>query len=156
MKLLKKQLKLHLIPTWVPIVLLIVAFIGFADAMYLTVEHFQNIIPPCTAGGCEIVLSSSYSVIWGIPMALLGAIYYFTLIVLLFLYFDTKKEIFLRIPLILSAIGMICSLWFVFLMIFIIKAFCPYCAVSAFTSTTIFLLSSWSLYSSHYSPQAKE
>jgi uncharacterized membrane protein len=156
MKLLKKQLNLNLIPKFIPVLMLLLAFIGFGDALYLTVEHFNNIIPPCTVGGCEIVLSSSYSVILGIPVSLLGSVYYLLMIIFLVLYLDTKKEVFLRIPLLLSLIGFICSAWFVYLMIFVIKAFCPYCAVSAFTSFSIFALSSWLQYLSHYSSRAQE
>ncbi len=156
MKLLKKQLNLKSIPVWIPVVLLVVALIGFGDALYLTIEHFNNIIPPCTVGGCEIVLSSIYSVIWGIPVSFLGSIYYLFIIISLILYFDTKKEIFLRIPFLLSLIGFLCSTWLVYLMVFVIKAFCPYCIVSAFTSSTIFVLSLWSQYLSHFSSKVQE
>jgi uncharacterized membrane protein len=146
MKRLIQQLNLSTVPKWIPITLLIVAFIGFSDALYLTVEHYQNIIPPCTIGGCETVLTSSYAAIFGIPTALLGSIYYFILIVSLFLFLDFKKEILLRIPIVFSFLGAIASIWFVYLMIFVIKAFCPYCAVSAVTSLIIFCLSLWTRY----------
>ncbi len=146
MKRLVQQLNLNRIPKWVPVLLLIVAFIGFADAVYLTVEHYLNTIPPCTIGGCETVLTSKYSFVFGIPTALLGSIYYLILIIFLFLFIDLKKEMLLRIPIILSFLGAIASLWFVYLMIFVIKSFCPYCAVSAVTSLIIFCFSLWSRY----------
>lgn len=146
MKRLVQQLNISLIPKWIPMLLLLVAFIGFADAVYLTVEHYQNSIPPCSIGGCESVLTSKYAVIFGVPTSLLGSIYYLILIISLFLFIDTKKEIFLRFPIILSLIGAMFSIWFVYLMIFIIKSFCPYCAVSAVTSLAIFCISLWARY----------
>lgn len=146
--LLKTPLQLQRIPKWIPIVLLIVAFIGFADATYLTVEHYQNKIPPCTIGGCESVLTSQYAQVLGMPVSLLGAIYYLIVIISLFLYLDTKKELFLRIPMLLSVFGALASLGFMYVMIFVIKAFCQYCVLSALSSLTIFGFSLWSLCSS--------
>ncbi len=139
--LLKTPLSLQRIPKWIPTVLLIVAFIGFADATYLTVKHFENAIPPCSIGGCESVLTSIYAKIFGIPVALFGAVYYLTLAISLFIFFDTKKEIFLRIPILLSVLGLIATIYFSFLQIFVIKAFCLYCAISALTSFIIFGIS---------------
>lgn len=136
--LLKKPINLQLIPSWVPILILVVALIGFGDATFLTIKHYQNVIPPCTIGGCESVLNSQYAEVLGIPVALFGAIYYLLISLSIFIYLDTKKEIYLRIPLMISFIGLISSIWFTYLQIFVIKAFCPYCAVSALTSFTIF------------------
>lgn len=131
---------------WIPIVLITLAFIGFSDAIYLTVEHFQNKIPPCAIGGCESVLTSSYSQIIGMPVSLLGSIYYFILIILLFIFFDTKKEIFLRLHSIISVFGFIASISFMYIMIFIIKSFCPYCVISASVSIITFLIVIWMQY----------
>lgn len=142
---LTQKLNLNLVPKWVPIFLLIVALIGFADATYLTVEHYLNTIPPCTIGGCETVLTSSYAEIAGIPVSLGGSIYYFFIVLMLFMYMDSKKEIFLRLPLLASVVGFISSLWFMIVMVFVVKAFCPYCVVSALTSTTIFAISIYTL-----------
>lgn len=141
--LLTTPLQLQRIPKWVPLILLAIALVGFADATYLTIEHYQNEIPPCTIGGCESVLTSQYSQIIGIPVSLFGSLYYFVLIVLLFLYLDTKKEIFLRIPVLFSVLGALASLGLMYIMIFVIKAFCQYCVVSALTSISIFCLSLW-------------
>jgi uncharacterized membrane protein len=153
MSLFKRKVNIVLIPKWIPIAIIILAIIGFADAVYLTVEHYNNVIPPCTTGGCETVLSSQYSQFFGLPVSLLGSIYYFFIALLVLIYLDTKKEIFLRIPFIASTIGFLCSAWFVFLMIFILKAFCQYCAISATTSLIIFIISMYSLWLSRYSSQ---
>lgn len=136
-----QKLNLNLLPKWIPILLLIIALVGFSDATYLTVEHYLNKIPPCTIGGCETVLSSPYSKILGIPVSLLGSLYYFVIILSLFTYFDTKKEIFIRLPIFISVLGFVGSIWLITIMSFIIKAFCPYCALSALSSLLIFLIS---------------
>ncbi|MDO8430731.1 MAG: vitamin K epoxide reductase family protein [Candidatus Taylorbacteria bacterium] len=123
--------------------MLILALIGFADAIYITVEHFSGVIPPCAIGGCETVLTSKYSEILGIPVSLLGAIYYFIISLSLFIYFDTKKDIFLKFPLVFSVCGLLASIYFVSLMIFVLKALCLYCALSATTSISIFAISAY-------------
>lgn len=142
MKTLKNLLtrRLSHVPKWVPWSLLLIAFVGFADATYLTVEHYSNEVPPCTLGGCETVLTSSYAVVLGVPVALLGAMYYLTVLISLFMFLDMKKDMFLRVPFVLTVIGVIASLWFVYLQLFVIHAFCPYCAVSGITTTILFVI----------------
>ena len=139
--LLKQKLNNIIIPKWIPIALLFIALIGFSDATYITVNHYMNKIPPCTLSSCETVLNSPYANILGNPVSLFGAIYYLLIIIFVFAYLDTKKEIFLRIPIMLSVIGFIFSLWFMFVMAFIIKAYCQYCIFSALSSAGIFIVS---------------
>ncbi|PYL56778.1 MAG: Vitamin K epoxide reductase, partial [Verrucomicrobia bacterium] len=61
------------------IVAAIVALAGLADATYLSVQAFTGETLSC--GGspdCFRVLGSSYAKVAGIPVALLGALAYFT------------------------------------------------------------------------------
>lgn len=115
-----------------------IALIGFADATYLTISHYMNAIPPCTTGGCETVLTSKYSTIYGIPQALLGSLYYLAALILLILYMDGRKEIFLKLFTYLVPVGFIASLVFLYLQAFVIHAWCLYCLGSAATSTILF------------------
>ena len=130
------------------IFLLVVAIIGFADASYLTVEHFRGVIPPCSVvSGCEKVLTSQYSVVLGVPVSLLGALYYLVIALGSFLYLESKhsnalqarhSEI-LKWTLIATVLGFIMSLWFIFLQVFIIHSYCMYCMGSAGTSIILFV-----------------
>ncbi len=123
------------------ILFLIFSAIGFVDATYLTVVHYAGESPSCSLiHGCDIVTSSSYSMIFGIPVALFGSIFYLAILLLSIAYIDRKKEIILRICAWLSWLGFLASVWFVFLQFFIIHAICIYCMSSAFTSTTIFVI----------------
>ena len=133
---------------WLVPALVVLAVAGFADATYLTIEHFANVVPPCTLHGCETVLTSGYSDIFGIPVALLGALYYFALLVIYLLYFEVKDVRALNFAMHLSVLGFICDLWFIFAQAFIIHAWCQYCLLSAALSTAIFVLSYWSLFGS--------
>lgn len=132
---------------------LLVSFLGFIDASYLSVKHFVGTPLPCSVlRGCEEVTGSQYSVIGGIPVALLGAIYYLAIFVLIFSFLNRKlfssgansgtsenQDKLLKLAARLTIIGLTASLWFIYLQIFVIKAICLYCMFSAFTSITLFI-----------------
>ncbi|TSC81907.1 MAG: Vitamin K epoxide reductase [Parcubacteria group bacterium Gr01-1014_20] len=123
------------------ITFLVVAFLGFLDATYLSVEHFRGVIPPCTiVEGCEKVTTSEYSVILGVPVALLGSIYYLFIIVLSILFLDRKNEKYFLYASYLNIFGLLAAIYFVFIQLVIIKAICIYCMFSALTSTLLFIL----------------
>lgn len=122
----------------------IVAVLGFADATFLSIEHYRGEIPPCSlTGGCEKVTTSEYSTILGVPVAYTGFLYYLAVLVLLVLFVDLKKELFVKGLFALTTVGFLFSLYFTFLQFFVIKAICPYCLFSAGTSTILFLLCVW-------------
>jgi uncharacterized membrane protein len=122
---------------------LVIALIGFADASYLTLEHFQGVIPPCTIAGCDVVLTSAYSAVGSIPVALAGALYYLAMLIGLFIYVESRNLKVLKWTLALSVIGLLSTLWFLFVQTFLLRAFCQYCLLSAFTSIVLFVISVW-------------
>ncbi len=121
------------------IVFILVALAGFIDATYLTVKHYQEASVACYfVNNCDQVLQSSYAVWGAVPVSLAGAIYYlilfsFSLISLL----KRNKELFI-IGAALTPVGFLTSLWFLYLQIFILNAFCLYCLASAFFSMLLF------------------
>jgi uncharacterized membrane protein len=122
------------------ILVLAIAIIGFADAGYLTIEHYNNVVPPCSiTRGCEQVLTSEFSTIFGIPVALLGMIYYFLIAAGLFFFIESRNHEMLRVTLLGTVLGLLASLWFVILQAFIIHWYCAYCMGSAATSTLLFI-----------------
>ncbi len=126
---------------WLPITFLIVSAIGFADATYLTTKHFLGTPVACSIlKGCEQVTTSPYSTIGGVPVALLGSLYYLTILILSVVYLDSRKNNILNIIAKITPLGFLASLYFVYLQIFVIKAICLYCMGSAITSTILFIL----------------
>jgi uncharacterized membrane protein len=63
-------------------VLLALTLIGVGVASYLTYIHYAGIKPLCgrNGGGCEIVQTSEYSRLAGVPVALIGLIGYLTIL----------------------------------------------------------------------------
>lgn len=122
--------------------------LGFLDAAYLTIKHYFDSPLSCSISeasffqwfdGCEKVTTSQYAVIFKIPLALLGVIYYLGIFILAIIYLETKdKRILLFFPF-FTAIGFLVSLWLVYLQVFALKALCLYCLISAFTSTILFI-----------------
>jgi uncharacterized membrane protein len=138
---LKQLLKnpLQAVPNNIIIFLLIIALLGFVDASYLTVEHYQGRIPPCSiTAGCDLVLTSSYSVVLGIPVSLMGSIFYLIVLIGVFGYLESKKTWLLKWTLLLTVFGLVASMWFVYIQVFVIHSYCLYCLGSAFTSTVLF------------------
>ena len=120
--------------------LLAASLIGFVDAAYLTAKHYLGAPPPCGLfGGCETVTTSEYAKVAGVPLALLGALYYLAVFLSTIVYLDTRRSGILRMTAGFTAVGFIASLWFVYLQLFVIKAICPYCMLSALVSTVLFV-----------------
>lgn len=127
--------------------LLAASLIGFVDAAYLTAKHYLGAPPPCGRfGGCETVTTSEYATIAGVPIALLGAVYYLAVFLSVIAYLDTRRPGILRMTAGFTAVGFLASLWFVYLQLFVIKAICPYCMLSAFASTVLFIVGMMALW----------
>lgn len=119
---------------------IIFSFSGFLDATYLTVSHYAGTELNCTlTNGCGTVTTSEYATIGPIPVALLGMFFYFTMLISSLIYLDTKNEFTRKIISFLPITGLIASIYFVSLQLFVIKAICQYCMVSAATSTILFI-----------------
>ena len=138
-------MQFNAIPKSIINTLIAIAAIGFIDATYLTINHFQNGTPPCFIGSCEVVLTSAYSVMFGVPVALLGGLYYLFILICLGVYIESqtaiRKNRALTIGLSVSIIGLGMSLYFLYVQAFVLHAFCQYCLASALTSTLLFIVS---------------
>ena len=118
----------------------LLSLLGLADALYLTIEHVTGQSVQCTIiSGCSEVLSSSYAVVAGIPLAGIGAAAYFTVFSLAtlaaFRYQFAKPLLML-----LVAAMFLVSLWLVYLQAFVIREFCQYCLLSAVITSALLVV----------------
>jgi uncharacterized membrane protein len=120
---------MKLTPNKIFALLLILSFLGFVDATYLTIVDYKHLIPPCTiTHGCEAVLSSSFARIYGIPLALFGVIYFVTSIVLNVLVFQHRDNAWIkRMFVALNLSGVVTAIILLYLQFIVIKALCQYC-----------------------------
>ena len=118
----------------------LVSLIGIADALYLTIQHVTGQSVRCTiTSGCEEVLSSPYATIRGFPLALVGAVAYFTVFTLSTLAAFGYK----LVGKLLTAVVLLMfltTLWLIYLQAFVIRHFCQYCLLSAIVTTILTLL----------------
>lgn len=130
-----------------PLLAAIVALIGLVDAIYLTIHHYTGEAVPCSVvAGCEQVLTSSYAVIAGVPLAIFGAAAYFIAFSLAILTAFGNRRMWTLFG-VLAVLMAIFTAWLIYLQGFIIGAFCQFCLVSAGTTTILFLIFLISKYS---------
>lgn len=123
-----------------PLLAALVALIGLADSIYLTIHHLSGEQVPCSVtGGCETVLTSSYAEIAGIPLAVFGAAAYFLAFSLAILAAFGNRKLWFLFGVQVSLMAAF-SLWLFYLQAFVIKAFCQFCLLSAATTVTLFII----------------
>ncbi len=123
-----------------PLLAAVVALVGLADAIYLTVKHFTGEKVPCSlVEGCEQVLTSSYAEIAGIPLAIFGATAYFIVFSLAILAAFGNRLTWTLFGVQVSIMA-IFSVWLVYLQGFVIQAFCQFCLISAATTFSLFII----------------
>ncbi|MCE7741879.1 MAG: vitamin K epoxide reductase family protein [Candidatus Heimdallarchaeota archaeon] len=122
----------------------VVALIGFLDALYLYyMELTQNFKCLINTGvfQCETVNQSVYAKILGIPVSLLGCLFYLAFIAFLFLAIYTDNQYWLGFFLpAASIVGFLFSIYLTVIEIFVIKLFCEFCVLSAICSVVLIVL----------------
>jgi uncharacterized membrane protein len=126
---------------WLIAGFIILSFLGFLDASYLAAKYYLGTPLNCSIfEGCETVTTSKYAVVFNVPLALIGALYYLFIFILSAMYFDFRNYKIIFVLSFFSIFGFLFSLWLVYLQIFVIEAICFYCVVSAAISTSLFIL----------------
>jgi len=119
------------------VVAAVVALLGLADGIYLTIEHVTGRTAQCIASsGCQDVLSSKYAAMGPVPLASLGALAYFTAfsLALLAAFGYAKCRTLFGL---LVAFMFATTLWLLYLQAFVLHAFCDYCLFSAGVTTVL-------------------
>lgn len=130
-----------------PLLAAVIALIGLADAIFLTIKHYTGGQVPCSViEGCEQVLNSQYAEMFGVPLAVFGAIAYFVAfsLALLAAFGDRLMWTLFGVQVILMTIF---TAWLIYLQGFVIGAFCQFCLLSAVTTLTLFIIYLFSRFS---------
>src|SRR5260221_6354684 len=124
---------------------IILSFLGFLDAAYLTIIHYKNVIPPCSiAHGCETVLTSQYATIGPIPIALLGVFFYLSCIGLLgILSKGAKPKLIIKLLPSLTGLGALTAIVLIAIKSFVLHAYCQYCLASEAIDFLLFVSTWW-------------
>ncbi len=111
------------------LMMIVLSIVGVGDSVYLTIDSFSKIAPFCPTGGvinCEKVTQSPYSHPYGIPVALLGLLWFATMLGLGTLRLSFAP--YLMLPLWLAGIIMVGYL--IYVEAFLLHAICLYCTLA--------------------------
>jgi uncharacterized membrane protein len=116
--------------------------LGLAVATYLTVTHYAGIVVLCTTknNSCELVQTSIYSTVAGVPVALLGLIGYVAILASLL---APEREATRLATLGLVIVGFGFSLYLTYREAFSLHEYCEWCLSSAGILTVLFPLAIW-------------
>lgn len=128
---------------------LVLAIAGVADAIYLTIVHYDSTALVCGVGDCHAVQASKYAEIAGVPIAVLGLLMYVVVAALgvarfrLPAYADRLTFIIFAIAL----AGTVYAAYLTYLEIAVIDAICQWCVVSALLTLAILLVEASNVWS---------
>lgn len=122
------------LPRWTVPASLALALAGLAVSIYLTVEHFTaGVTLACPVGGavdCAEVTSSDQSRFLGIPVAVLGLVFFAAMLALcLPRVWAVRDPRVWKGRLVAAGVGLAFALWLIFAEIFIIEAICLWCTI---------------------------
>ena len=119
-----------------------VTLLGVAVAGYLTYIHYAGIKPLCgkNGGSCEIVQTSEYSKLAGVPVALIGLIGYVAILASLLV---PENETSRLATVAFTAVGFGFSAYLTYREEFSIHRICEWCVSSAVLVTVLMCLAIW-------------
>lgn len=114
------------------------ALVGMALSAYLTYSSWQGKqVAFCTVGGgCDVVLNSRWSELFGMPTSLWGFLMYATLATVAW---NKRADSHWKFAWVISLFGLAYSTYLTSVSLFELKATCPYCLTSLTLMTVIFI-----------------
>jgi uncharacterized membrane protein len=123
-----------------PILAALLTLAGLADAIYLTIHHYTAEPVPCgEAFDCGAVLASQYATMFGVPIAIFGAIAYFTAfsLAILTVFGNRLMWLLFGVQVILMSLF---TTWLLYVQKYRIEAFCQYCLISAAITFSLLII----------------
>jgi len=119
-----------------------ITLLGVAVAGYLTYIHYAGIKPLCgkNGGSCEIVQTSEYSKLAGVPVALIGLIGYVAILASLLV---PENETSRLATVAFTVVGFGFSAYLTYREQFSIHRICEWCVSSAVLVTVLMCLAIW-------------
>jgi uncharacterized membrane protein len=120
--------------------------VGLGIASYLAITKLTGGIPACgPLRGCETVNTSSYSELFGIPVALFGVIFSALLVVASVAWWRVGDRRALYLAYGLGLVGMVAVAYLTYLELFVIGAICVWCVAYAVTVVAGWVVSALTL-----------
>jgi uncharacterized membrane protein len=127
---------------------LLLSLAGLGASIYLTIEHYDSSVPLlCSSGGtvdCAKVTSSTYSTLAGIPVAVLGLLF-FVALVAAFIPPLSRWERIDEARLACVGVGMAFVLYLVWAELFGVNAICLWCTAVHVITLALLATTTWSV-----------
>lgn len=125
-----------------------VCLLGTAAAVYLTYEHFSSstsfACPETKAINCQKVTTSQWSHIGGMPVAVLGLIFFATMLVLCSPWLWRNRRLDgLRVA--TAGVGVLTALYLIYIELFQVDAICLWCTLVHVCSLALLGITTWRL-----------
>jgi uncharacterized membrane protein len=126
---------------------LIFSTLGCFETFYLTISKLNDSLFLCSDQNCSIVLNSSFSYLFNIPLSFFGFLLYFFVgtklfnLIQSFKYKNVKKYSIKITTLSLSLVLGVFSTYFIYILEQVIKSSCPWCFFSIFLSGSLLIIS---------------
>ncbi len=119
-------------PSWRSILATLISVAGTGVATYLTLAHYSAGVPlACPDTGainCEAVTTSAQSVVFGVPVAVLGLVFFVPMLVLSLPWaWRTPRRLVARARLAMSVVGIGFVFYLVYAELFEIQKICLWC-----------------------------
>lgn len=113
------------------ILLLVLSVIGFLDAAYLTVKHYTEVPSTfCNINSvlsCDTVTQSIYSEVLGVPVALMGGLFFLSGIIYFSYLLKTNEPMRYGDTLGLYVAGLSYGVYLIYVQHFILQSYCIMC-----------------------------
>ena len=139
------ELDRRLVQPWIPLASLGLAVVGLCVSVYLTIEHFTSsstlACPDTGALNCLKVTTSEQSALVGIPVAVLGLVYFVAMLVASLPASWRSSLPWMRYGrLALAAVGVLFVFYLVFAELFTLDAICLWCTAVHVLAVGLFAL----------------
>jgi uncharacterized membrane protein len=123
----------HHLPSRRWLIVALLALIGLGITTYLTSTALSHTEVGCSLSGCNTVLTSKWSKIFGVPVSAFGMVTYGVIMLgALHAHKAPNYDMRGRLPVVAAVVvGVGASIYLTIVEFFVIKAFCQYCLSSA-------------------------
>lgn len=126
-------------------ILILLSTFGLIDSIYLSLPYFSKTQLFCSIeniSSCDLVTTSNYSEIFGIPNAFLGVLFYLTLLISFIFWekFKVKIKYFSKIIYLIIFSAALYYIYLIYVQKFILGKYCPYCLFSATITFAIYII----------------
>jgi uncharacterized membrane protein len=119
-----------------------ISALGVLVGAYLIRVHYDLDALVCGTGDCEVVQSSSYATVIGVPIAAFGTAMYVTLLALALIRMRMPRLMTpaSAVALTITGTGTIYSVWLTWIEVYELEAICQWCVLSAILTVSLFVI----------------